>query len=624
MVQRDSAQGRAAQYSAGFILHTLPTSVFKTRHKKNRYDAHTKMGRMAAAGAWLLWTLITTYDAMPALAMASACTGMGGPFPSKSAAVTAIHCQLFGEEERWTVWPRVFAPPDGVQVGVMVMIEKITIDTPAQTATIKWWLRQNWKDPRLAWDLETYRYGKDGQTGTVQQIYRPGGRTGGTWVPDLMLWESHFEGASSNANLDEATMMKISHDGSVFWSIPQQVIINMVPRMILNNFPFDKQTVKFTIGPWIRSVVDQNTTFPGNDPDEFIKLLGQEGANDEGSTYDDIHTNQYIATEEWSFVEKTAVRRLEKFPCCKEEYATLVGKVVLRRESHFYVKFGVLPQILMTGLGYMCGALRGYTVSAVSFIAGTGFTIALALVAHGVFFVPFIPVLRSTSFNEFVFLYSLIFSVCGTFWTLYLLKKVEHFEEHFDAAEQAELQRDPRKFLRRNAWERQEVRFFFWLDQWLIPSLWLAYVLGMIIAAAVLGANLWIEFSIEIVVMLLISMLVIFASWYDMEKSSDMKNLPHSDYIAYRRSKGRGGFGDGLTRLRRSVFGRILKCFRADEAKELSAPADSRQDVLQTNNAAAHDHAPAIATNPKMAMGLRLAHSDLVQLAPTAGYAGHI
>ena len=132
------------------------------------------------------------------------------------------------------------------------------------------------------------------------------------------------------------------------------------------------------------------------------------------------------------------------------------------------------------------------------------------------------------------------------------------------------------------------------------------------------------EFSIEIVVMLLISMLVIFASWYDMEKSSDMKNLPHSDYIAYRRSKGRGGFGDGLTRLRRSVFGRILKCFRADEAKELSAPADSRQDVLQTNNAAAHDHAPAIATNPKMAMGLRLAHSDLVQLAPTAGYAGHI
>ena len=67
-------------------------------------------------------------------------------------------------------------------MGVQVVIEKINIDTPSQMATIKWWLRQEWKDPRLAWDLETYRYGKEGQTGTVQHIFRSAGRDGGLWI----------------------------------------------------------------------------------------------------------------------------------------------------------------------------------------------------------------------------------------------------------------------------------------------------------------------------------------------------------------------------------------------------------------------------------------------------------
>ena len=41
----------------------------------------------------------------------------------------------------------------------------------------------------------------------------------------------------------------------------------------------------------------------------------------------------------------------------------------------------------------------------VTFIAGTGFTVALALMAHAVFFVDKLPVQRSTSFMEFTFLW---------------------------------------------------------------------------------------------------------------------------------------------------------------------------------------------------------------------------
>jgi hypothetical protein len=62
-------------------------------------------------------------------------------------------------------------------------------------------------------------------------------------------------------------MLQINHDGSVLWTIPQQVHINLVPRMDLDHFPFDKQVVRFTLGPWINRVSNQNTTFMGGASD---------------------------------------------------------------------------------------------------------------------------------------------------------------------------------------------------------------------------------------------------------------------------------------------------------------------------------------------------------------------
>lgn len=115
-------------------------------------------------------------------------------------AETALVENLWGNSEEYITHSRGRIPPYTVvnsntgesgpcRVDVSVLVEKIKIDTVDQVATIKWWLRQSWKDTRYAWNPADYSYGKSDQTGVINVIHRkPGPEGGGTWVPDLVLW----------------------------------------------------------------------------------------------------------------------------------------------------------------------------------------------------------------------------------------------------------------------------------------------------------------------------------------------------------------------------------------------------------------------------------------------------
>ena len=205
--------------------------------------------------------------------------------------------------------------------------------------------------------------------------------------------------------------------------------------MVMDTFPFDNQSVRFTLGPWTNSVEMQNTTFPKDNSSKFVQLLGVEHNGviyGDGSTFDKKRQGDehYIATEEWRFIGASAERTLEQFPCCTQQYALLVGKIELRRSSRYYVKYGVVPPILMTMTGLVAHAFTGHRAASVAFIAGTGFTVALALTAHAVFFFDKLPVVRSATFMEFVFMFSFSLSLIATFFSLYLYKKTEVYEEH--------------------------------------------------------------------------------------------------------------------------------------------------------------------------------------------------
>jgi len=189
-------------------------------------------------------------------------------------------------------------------VEVSVLIQKIKIDTRSQVATIRWWLRQTWKDVRLSWDPAAYSFHSGTEVETLDSITRPPGTHGGLWIPDLILWDSDFAAYSSQVQtgIDGPTRLEINHTGTVFWSVPQEVHIEMVPRMVMDRFPFDVQDVVFTLGPWANSVKAQNTTFPADSGRMFVNLLGQEGFGD-GSSFDSCNqdVNNFVATEEWIF-----------------------------------------------------------------------------------------------------------------------------------------------------------------------------------------------------------------------------------------------------------------------------------------------------------------------------------
>ena len=372
-------------------------------------------------------------------------------FRNRMEATQAVHCHLFGEDERFTTWAKTsvsssLTSADGstipVLVEIQVSVEKVKIDTRAQVATVKWWLRQKWTDPRNAWNASdfTYDLGR-GKVGEITEIRRAGGSAGGTWIPDLVLWESHFDGTMATATSEsEPALMELYNNGGVFWSVPQQVHFNMVPRMDMSKFPFDSQNVTFTLGPWTNSIETQNTSFFLNsegtdDPKLFIEMQGDTGQLDStgssqflDSTYTKRSVVDFIATEEWQYKSNSAIRHEDKFPCCPYKFVTLQGIISLRRYSNFYVKFGVLPQILMTCFGLVAAAFRGHRTGNVTFIAGTGFTVALALMAHAVFFVDKLPVQRGTSFMEFSFLWSFCLALCASCISIYLYKKTEYNE----------------------------------------------------------------------------------------------------------------------------------------------------------------------------------------------------
>lgn len=119
-------------------------------------------------------------------------------FNSMIAAETALVEAVWGNSEEYITHSRSRVPPyhfdaatgasGPVRVDISVLVEKIKIDTVSQVATIKWWLRQSWKDQRLAWNTAAYTYGKGDQTGFVGSVNRRPGPEGGTWTPDLVLW----------------------------------------------------------------------------------------------------------------------------------------------------------------------------------------------------------------------------------------------------------------------------------------------------------------------------------------------------------------------------------------------------------------------------------------------------
>ena len=143
----------------------------------------------------------------------------------------------------------------GTDVKLQLRFYKIeSVDTSTGHMHFKVWLRQKWRDDRLAWDPKAY--------GNVTHTYflavghnKP--EETEIWVPDLTIY--NLGGAGLNDQL-EGELAHVSYTGDVFWSRPGT--IDVLCRFSgLVAFPFDELQCTFEIGGWSLDETHQGLSF---------------------------------------------------------------------------------------------------------------------------------------------------------------------------------------------------------------------------------------------------------------------------------------------------------------------------------------------------------------------------
>jgi len=143
----------------------------------------------------------------------------------------------------------------------------------------------------------------------------------------------------------------------------------------------------------------------------------------------------------------------------------------------------------MTMTGLVAHAFTGHRAGSVAFIAGTGFTVALALTAHAVFFIDQLPVVRDLTYMEFTFIWSFSLSLAATCFSLYLFKKTEWREEHDEAVMKVKRHKRFRRWEDLSENGRRAMFYWMLLDQAIFPLMALLYVVGLFVRAHLAGCT---------------------------------------------------------------------------------------------------------------------------------------
>lgn len=133
----------------------------------------------------------------------------------------------------------------GLEIELDLNFHKVfSIDVTNSVVDMVVWVRQRWKDPRLAWDPADYD-GLQNAWFWIDAGTGPGGETSEIWTPDLELWNME-ESLSTSLTSTHAI---VTPDGTVFWSRPGH-IKPVCKFRGLDQFPFDSLECTMEIGSW--------------------------------------------------------------------------------------------------------------------------------------------------------------------------------------------------------------------------------------------------------------------------------------------------------------------------------------------------------------------------------------
>ncbi len=123
------------------------------------------------------------------------------------------------------------------------------------------------------------------------------------------------------------TMINIEHNGRNQWWAPTE--IKSICHIDIAYFPFDYQKCYLKFGSWTHTTATLNLTMTGSHTADLSK---------------------YFINGEWELLGVPGQLNIVHYNCCKDPFADITYKIILKRRVLFYLNNLVMPNLILAGL----------------------------------------------------------------------------------------------------------------------------------------------------------------------------------------------------------------------------------------------------------------------------------
>ncbi|XP_033750113.1 neuronal acetylcholine receptor subunit alpha-10-like [Pecten maximus] len=207
-----------------------------------------------------------------------------------------------------------------------------------QVISINVWLRMNWEDCRMKWNVSDYD--------DIDHFSVP---YDAIWIPDITVYDSASDEVMMPGKEDH--IATIYNDGSVFYNFP--TVLKSICRVDVTYFPFDTQKCSLKFGSWSHHGYELDVT----------------------NTHKEADLSYYVEHNEWKLTGMPVERNVLYYACCEEPYPDVTFYINISRKSQFYVMTILFPCILTSVVAMLSFILPAESGEKVSL----GITVLLSL-----------------------------------------------------------------------------------------------------------------------------------------------------------------------------------------------------------------------------------------------------
>lgn len=201
----------------------------------------------------------------------------------------------------------------------LTLMQIIDVDEKNQLLITNLWLKLEWNDVNMRWNVEEY--------GGVRDLRIPPHRL---WKPDVLMYNSADEGFDGTY----PTNVVVKNNGTCMYVPPG--IFKSTCKIDITWFPFDDQRCEMKFGSW---------TYDGFQLD--LQLQDETGGD----------ISSFITNGEWDLLGVPGKRNEIYYNCCPEPYVDITFVVIIRRRTLYYFFNLIVPCVLIASM-----AVLGFTL----------------------------------------------------------------------------------------------------------------------------------------------------------------------------------------------------------------------------------------------------------------------